>query len=132
MLDEAVVVCIILGTLRRQFGIAAELANEVDVKTVRFGRSGGFELPVVELPIVELLGADKCDIEVCGKNLLLELSVTGGLYSLFVLELDGSTGMGIAVILEQSRLFLLTEFKASASGKEDAGYNVLDVTEFRW
>ena len=76
------------------------MANEVDVKTVRFGRSGGFELPVVELPIVELLGADKYDIEVGGKNLLLVLSVPGGLYSLFVLELDGSTGMGIAVILE--------------------------------
>ena len=100
MLDEEVVVCIKLGTLRRQFGIAAELAIEVDVKTVRFGRSGGFELPVVELPIVELLGADKCDIEVCGNNLLLELSVTGGLYGSFVLELDGSTGMGIAVIFE--------------------------------
>ena len=100
MLDEAVVVCIKLGTLRRQFGIAAELANEVDVKTVRFGRSGGFELPVVELPIVEFLRADSCEFEVCGENLLLELSVTGGLYSLFVLESDGSTGMGIAVILE--------------------------------
>ena len=76
------------------------MAAEVDVNTVRLGRSGGFELIVVELPIVELLGADKCDFEVGGENLLLELSVTGGLYSLFVLELDGSTGMGIAVIFE--------------------------------
>ena len=76
------------------------MATEVDVKIVRLGRSGGFELLVVELPIEELLGADKCDFKVCGKNLLLGQSVTGGLYSLFVLELDGSTGIGIAVILE--------------------------------
>ena len=100
MLDAEVVVCINLVLLGMQFGIAAESAAEVDVKIVRLGRSGGIELLVVELPIVELLGADKCDLVVCGENLLLELSVTGGLYSLFVLEVDGSTGMGIAVILE--------------------------------
>ena len=80
MLEEEVVVCTKLGALGRQFGIVAELANEEVVNTVRLGRSGGFELPVVELLFVELLTADNCEFEVCGENLLLELSVTGGLY----------------------------------------------------
>ena len=105
---------------------------DVGVKTVRFGSSGAWEFKLVEQPSVDLLYPDKLDFELVGMNTLLVLIGPWGLYSFFVLKFFGCDEIGEGKFFELSRLFRVMECEGPASGNDDTGYNVLDVTECRW